>query len=43
MNSTQAATALILGERGSLITMAFERAGGRFTVAMRRGQAATLK
>jgi len=43
VSSSEEATKYILGERGSSITMQFERDGERFVVAMRRGTAATLK
>lgn len=42
VNSSAEATKHILGERGSTITMQFERDGERFVVAMRRGTAAIL-
>jgi len=43
VTSSAEATKHILGERGSSITMQFERDGERFVVAMRRGTAAVLK
>jgi len=43
VTTSEEATKHILGERGSSITMQFERDGERFVVAMRRGTAATLK
>lgn len=47
INSTDTATKAILGEKGSTITMTFERENeegeyDKYTVAMKRGQAATL-
>jgi len=43
VTSSAEAAKHILGERGSSITMQFERDGERFVVAMRRGTAAVLK